>query len=438
VDKRSLIVIVCLPVFLLSASFAVYGKPWYEGQIRGIYGPQNMSRLAEEGFNVVYKNYAYTANYVSYFREMALGARKNGVTLIAGLYYFSSAPDFNYTHGVTWSGYRERYGPSPSDTTYWEKVIHEPAVALANLSLHYPIGGLVYDFEQYLPRMIYLHEEDDIKAYSYDPASVLAFAGGPSPSVPRLDGNHTFSWLKDKGFLESYQAWQRRKVYEMARRTADEVHSINPNFSLGMMAFGFRSWFHWTILAAWNTGTVPTTVWDESSYGGLKSGSASEKLNMIKQRGLNARYLPGLYTTVQSPRNIVRNMSLALKYCNGFWVYQYDHGHYDLGTEEEYHRAYRSLMVVRRTSRALGGAIIAVLLLAGIALGTVAIRNMGPSMRRSGKPAPECPGKPSLDPCRSCRYMQTFGDGYLCTRFGTKFVEKTPSSEAAPGSAKEV
>jgi len=53
--------------------------------------------------------------------------------------------------------------------------------------------------------MIYLHEEDEIKSYSYDPKSVLEFLGGPRAGVPKLDGNHSYSWLMEKGFLKSYQ-----------------------------------------------------------------------------------------------------------------------------------------------------------------------------------------------------------------------------------------
>ncbi len=399
-------------------------KPWYEGELRGIYGPQNLPMLASEGFNLVYRNrWHNSGDYLADFKNISLEAKENGVTLIAGLYYLGAAVDFNYSHVVTWFGGTEAHAASPLDPTYWKNVIEEPAVALAGLSLSYPIAGLAFDFELYLAEQFRNGPEGDFRSYSYDALSLKSFASEKGLTIPDLPPNQTYRWLENARLLDRFQEWQRGKVARMAKDTAEAVYRLNPDFSLGILGFG-DCWFHWTILKAWNSQRVPMTIWDEASYNRHDPETTTERLAAIKERGLNARYLPGLYTTRQSPSQIVRNMSEALSYCNAFWVYQYDHGHYDLGTELEYHRAYRRFMTLKGIWGFMIGLLVAILLLAGIALGAVALRKRmklgeGGAARARGT-TPPCPGEPNLESCRTCRYMQTFGETHLCSRLGVE------------------
>jgi len=401
-----------------------WARPWYEGELRGIYGPQNISRLASEGFNLVYRNRWFNmGDYLADFRNTSLQAKEEGVTLIAGLYYLGAPVDFNYSHAATWFGGTEANAPCPSDPTYWRKVVEEPAVALAGLSLSYPIAGLAFDFELYLAEQFRYGPEEDFRSYSYDALSLKSFASEKGLTIPDIPPNQTYRWLEDALLLDRFQEWQRNEVARMAKETADAVYAVNPDFSLGILGFG-DCWFHWTILKAWNSQRIPMTIWDEASYNRHDPETTTERLKAISEHGLNARYLPGLYTTRQSPGQIVRNMSEALSYCNAFWVYQHDHGHYDLGTELEYHRAYRRFMALKGIWGFMIGLMVAILLLAGIALGAVALRKRmrlgkGGAARARGT-TPPCFGEPNLDSCRTCRYMQTFGETHLCSKFGVE------------------
>ena len=398
-----------------------------------------MSVLASEGFNLVYRNRWFNmGDYLSDFADMGLEAREAGVTLIAGLYYLGSPVDLNYTRAVTWFGEVEPHAPSPCDRAYWREVIEEPAVALARLSLSYPIAGLAFDFELYLAEWFRYGPEEDFRSYSYDALSLRAFAFDEGLALPDIPQNQSYRWLSDKLLLDRFQRWQRKEVYEMARETARSVYAVNPEFSLGVLGFG-DCWFHWTILAAWNNPRVPTTIWDESSYGGHDPNTTIRRLQAIREHSLNARYLPGLYTTKQSPAQIVRNMSQALSYCNGFWVYQHDHGQYDLGTEQEYHRAYRRFMALKSVWGLMIGSAAAVLVLAAVALGGVGLRRlMGRGGGAAGPPQARgfpCPGQPG-DACGTCRYLQTFGESKLCSKLGmqvksTRSVGDEPKSKGA-------
>ena len=89
---------------------------------------------------------------------------------------------------------------------------------------------------------------------------------------------------------------------------------------------------------------------------------------------------------------------------------------YAIGPLEEYDDAHKRFAALTGTWRILVGAVVAVLLLAGIALGAAAVRTRWMSRRGSGQVS--CSGEPALDRCRTCKFMQSCGDGSFCTKLG--------------------
>jgi hypothetical protein len=427
-DRRHLVIVVaCLGLLV----HAAHGGAWYEGQIRGLYGPQNESTLAKEGFNLVYRNRVFHRDdYISDFKGLSLEAEEHGLTFIAGLYYLAGEVDFPYSRAVVSYGYTDEFRPSPVDPIYWQKVIHETAIAVAEASLDSPIDGLVYDFELYLAGGSGFNygREDQIFSYSFDPPAVSSFAGDRGLEAPDLEPNQTYSWLEGEALVAEFMNWQRNQVREMAAATAEAVRAINPDLSLGILGFQ-NCWHHWTILEAWNWDGVPLTLWDEKSYWGFDPEFTQFRVQQIEERGLNCRYLPGLYSGAQTPKQIVGNMSRALSFHNAFWVFQYHHDTEGLGSLDDYDRAYRRFSSLGGIWRTLIGAVATVLILAGTALGAVAIRNRLQS--RGGRPpAPfSCNGEPELGKCRTCRFLQSYGDDYLCTKIGQRIASEDLEEE---------
>jgi hypothetical protein len=74
------------------------------------------------------------------------------------------------------------------------------------------------------------------------------------------------------------------------------------------------------------------------------------------------------------------------------------------------------------------GAIAVILTLAGLALGAVWIQN-----RISGRKSlpPGCAGEPTPEKCRTCRYMQGYGDDTYCSILSRQI------SKAEDGSTKD-
>ncbi len=315
---------------------------------RAMYGPWSVDELGNFSFDAKYRNswwlHSGPDRVLDRFAEESLQAAANNVTYIAGLYYHA-APwdrlDFEYTHAVHHSGTVEPYTPSPIDETWWRKTMHEPAVAVANLSLYYPIWGLVWDIE------LYGHAAMLRFDYSYDLPAIHAFVKESGITVPSLDKNGGYLWLVGQGLLGDYHRWLEKRVYDMAKETEEAVHSINPNFSLGLLGF-VDSWHHWAILSAFNSSTAPVTAWTEFTYGGYMiehQGKTGEEgvgffQRSFRERGLNGWVMPGL-----RPHNklgkFMWDLGFATRHNGAFWIYQHNGDPFAHTNRETYVKMYK-------------------------------------------------------------------------------------------------
>jgi hypothetical protein len=316
---------------------------------RAMYGPWNMSELADVKFDAFYKHSDWTWEMLSPGRhERVMGpesiwAAEGNVTYIAGQYYHQpswSAINFSYSHAVAPGASVEPLTPSPVDESWWMHMMEEPAVHLANLSLYYPIWGVVWDME------LYGHGSYFQWQYSYDDAAIAAFMNATNESVPSLPPSQRYFWFRNAGLLEEYQAWQEDTVYSLAKATEQKVHAINPSFALGILGFE-DCWFHWTILEAFNSSTAPVTAWWEKTYAGYRiyhKGNRGEEgvellQNLWREHGLNGKFIPGL-------RASVTNIEAAIRHNGALWIYQYNgHPFQTHGDElkERYTRMYQAI-----------------------------------------------------------------------------------------------
>ncbi len=304
---------------------------------RAIYGPWNYSQDAKVGLDADYDNSWWTFGadeILAKFARNSLAASTYNITYVAGLYYLGDTPDFDYVRAVSQNGKTETWTPSRVDAAYWKKLIEEPAVAIANLSLYYPIWGVVWDFEHYLADNFRYND------YSFDEEAMEMFSNETAIPIPNLPASERYPYLRDQGLLTRFQEWQREKVYRMARETERKVHAINQNLSLGILGFG-DSWFVWTILAGFNSSTAPVTAWTEDTYGGYDEARISFYQDQFEQRRLYGKILPGLYTVALSPWRMIIDMERAIRHNGAFWIYQHDGDQYRLADEKTYSLAYQ-------------------------------------------------------------------------------------------------
>jgi hypothetical protein len=326
--------LLCLFLYLAPASFSLESDV---GFARAIYGPWNYTQDAMVGLDADYDNTWWTQGperVLDKFRRNSMEAAASNITYVAGLYYLGDHARFDYVRAVNDAGLEQTETPSPVDRTYWMRMMEEPALAVANLSLHYPIWGLVWDFELYLADDGWGTED-----YSFDHAALQEFAVEKGHIIPNLTPRQRHPWLRDNGLLGEYLAWQEEEVYEMARETEAKVHAINPELSLGILGFS-DCWRYWITLQAFCAPGAPVTLWTEDTYGGYDEDRIDYLRESLDGYGLEGKVLPGLYTVALSPWKMVEDMERAIRHNGAFWIYQHDGDQYRLADEWTYSRAY--------------------------------------------------------------------------------------------------
>ncbi len=307
--------------------------------VRAIYGPWNSSQLAQVGIEARYRqgDWEWGVEWIrdTYSRE-SLEAAADGIVYIAGQYYDSANVDFEYVRAMNRYGDEEPRTTSPLDESYWSKHIEEGFLFIANLSLHYPIWGIVIDMEPYRSTSKW-----PTGSYTYDTNSFYGFANETGMEFPEMIPRERYPYLFQRGLIEEYEEWQAMKVRNITDRIERKVHSVNPKLSLGML-WHQDSWLIWSVLDGFNSSFAPITSWTEETYPGYDRDYMMEMNDIWTEHGLNGVLVPGFYTTWVPPFDMIVNMEEALRWDGVLWIYQ--HGDpYRLADEESYAEAYRVL-----------------------------------------------------------------------------------------------
>lgn len=343
---------------------------------RAIYdGPWNCSLLAELGFDALYRPVTWKITVDEILprcMQESLEAAENNLTYICGPKYCAMDPIFNYSRAVNAEGFVETRTPSPVDETYWIKLVEEPGVAIANLSLHYPISAVIWDIE------LYGRERFDYCDYTFDEAAIRRFASETSTVIPDLPASKRSEWLSSNGRLEEFQRWQEETVFSQAKATEERIHAINPELSLGTLGPS-HNWWYPCILKGFSAEDRYVTAWTERTYDGYEASEVDWNQRAFAELGINGSVMPGLWPHKLDPITFLMDMDFATRYqltatyfdaetnasrakynaqftvapngfqttYNGsFWIYPGGLGsvrHPWLGSEEEYIKALRLL-----------------------------------------------------------------------------------------------
>jgi hypothetical protein len=353
-----------LPLLLLPLQAALAAVPAASGVVpfrHAIYSnrPWNESYASRLGFDAIYENCNWMRRpegCLASLKENSIRAQANNLTYIAGLYYlhWSREPDFNYTLAVTKEGQEIGIVPSPVDETYWKKVVEEPAVAIANLSVEYPIWGIAWDFELYscdqcgfgpTPLLwrsgFYCEDSQEGCSYTYDTDALNRYANSTGNYIPdprAIRAEDRYKWLESNGLLQDFQSWQEEEVYRLAKATEKKVHSINPNLSLGILWF-YDIWQHRAILRAFVSPLAPVSAWSERTYDGYKGHRErfNEYLEMFHENGINGQVFPGFWAGKLSPWKMLTGLYRSHAHRGVYWVGQRGTGGHDQRFIPAYH-----------------------------------------------------------------------------------------------------
>lgn len=280
----------------------------------GIREPENMTGFSRMGFDGFYYNGYWEWEDPEMIEEwcvpFSLACAENNMSFIAGLYwYWVRGEEFDYSLAVNQFGEAAKTMPSPVSEGWWKHMMEDPAVYVANLSLHYPIWGIVWDTEFYGP------DAFERGYYSYDQEAIGNFANDTQTDIPSLDANRGREWLEQNGLLEEFQSWQEHKSYLLAKGVAEKVHRINPDFTLGLFPL-FEDWWQMALLKGFGTYT-PAAAWTGwNTYDGISRYYAQKLQSELEERDINFTFAGGIGRWIPLSRK-----ETAVRYCDASWWY---------------------------------------------------------------------------------------------------------------------
>jgi len=303
----------------LPFSMVYYPAGW------GFWLPSNMSGFREIGFDAFYYNGYWQWDDPDAIRRWAvpfsLACAENNMSFVAGLYwYWVRGEEFEYAHAVDQFGYRMDTQPSPVSDDWWREMMEAPAVYLANLSLFYPIWGVVWDTEDYSRSVGGVWVDVFQRGmYSFDDEAMEGYARDTGRSIPDLSLSQRRDWLRSNGLLEEFQDWEANRTYQLAKRMADRVYQVNPDFNLGLFPLD-NDWWQLAVLKGFSAHR-PVGAWTGAgsradTYQGISRGLAESLRSVLEEKNISATLVAGVGPWIRLSKK-----ETAVRFCDATWFY---------------------------------------------------------------------------------------------------------------------
>ncbi len=344
------LVVVTIVLLTLSPAYAALEFEYF----RAIYdGDWNYSRLEDLGFDCIYEPVTWrseVSELVPVIREQSQDAANHNLIYMVGPRFRPRKGDCNFTRAVNKHG-QVQESPSPLDEGYWRKAIEESGRMIANMSLYYPISGIVWDMEVYY--MHWLWNEWTYYSYTYDRMAIEAFANATDVDIPSMPASERHDWLQVNGLLEEFKEWQEDEVFSMARGVEEKIHAINPQLHLGTLGFQDKCWWFLSILKGFCSEDLSVSAWHEDTYGGWGTQEINDNHDVFAEWGIEGKVITGLWVYRIPPFRLLIDMERAARYSysatvngsfwttyNGsLWIYPRHRNPWHLADESQYIKA---------------------------------------------------------------------------------------------------
>ncbi len=214
----------------------------------------------------------------------------------------------------------EKPAPGPLEEKYWLGQLLSEAKYAAELSKSYPnVKGLLIDVEMYAGQIMWrTHCSFDDQTYQ----AVMQKLGKKKPGLnpSKVAKDNRYNWLLENNLLEDYFSVEEQLVTDIARRFRSEIDAINPDFELGILPYE-ANWFYDGWIKGLSTPTSSVLICSESEYSGGLAPSAFAKIDRLKKKGANFRYLPGLMPKYYSPKQFGIMAKQCLDLTAGYWIF---------------------------------------------------------------------------------------------------------------------
>ena len=227
------------------------------------------------------------------------------------------------------------------DPTFWRHLTGAYGEKVAQLSLDYPIEGILFDTEHYAGGIMYL-QGCGFADISFAP---YLESRGISSTPEDVPAGTRYAFLKERGLLADYFNYLEEKAYEQGRYLAARWHAVNPHLILGFWVL-YDSWFSQGFLRGLG-GAVPVLGLSGVEYyhGSDQTRSMAE---YFEAKNRNLQYMPGFYPPyAYSLDQLEYHVAQAIRATGHYWMLspqkQLLQPEYQVALRNAYDRSTRSI-----------------------------------------------------------------------------------------------
>ena len=252
------------------------------------------------------------AELISGLKELGNAINRNGMVFTA--YTYAWPRRRNPQKHVKFPCFVDEKGnmiPDKFSMIHYEvwQVIFKNAFRLAEASKKAPVAAVKFDLETI-----------QTDAISYDDKSWTKFANDKQLSKD-IPASKRFKYLQDIKMGKEYIKWFHTQYDQLAERLEKELHSINPDLSLGVMPLSKRMGFAFAKKLGTKRAPVIVDHWGMYNGGGFDSATR-KKLKQVKAISPNILFVPWFRINSYRPEFITCNAYHAASSCDGYssWV----------------------------------------------------------------------------------------------------------------------
>jgi len=220
----------------------------------------------------------------------------------------------------------------PTDEKYWESVVGQRALELAELRRagHPSVCGLLFDIEDYAGR-------GDLPCGSlwlcYCDQCFGAFMRSVGKGEQTVAASERQSWLSENELLENYLKFQDNSVATILSNIRKQIDEVAPDFMLAIYPWVYvepaerKSRIAWDIRFVRGLGTerVPFLLLDERTYVWGYDPAMERQRADLKSQGLNFLAVTGFNVVpaerVWWPEEMAPSAYWASRRSDGYWIY---------------------------------------------------------------------------------------------------------------------
>ncbi|KPK78103.1 MAG: hypothetical protein AMJ79_00850 [Phycisphaerae bacterium SM23_30] len=237
---------------------------------------------------------------------------------------FMPTIDFWGNSESTWVQFEHSYtgnanAPCPMEPQVFQQVVTNCFCELAQMSLTYPMAGIILDNELYASELDAVYKKPCMCDHCFD---AYCRQTGVSSQIPLFERE---SFLEQNGLMDQYNAHFRQGIKQLAQNAREQIHQINPDLIIGCYDVTDLYPFAQGLVDGFATEQNPLFILHAGTYtDGYFSPIMQEVLENFASFGTSVKHIMGLWQSKYPPPRLTEHLYYCAKDMDGYFIYTFE------------------------------------------------------------------------------------------------------------------